>query len=186
MDGVVLQALPFGERDRILTLITCEGVVKCFMKLPARPHLTRLALATPFTRGEYHLGASKSQLYRFIDGTPIQQHLGLRASLDRLETAQKMAKLLLETQWPGKPSHGLYDLFVAFLAKISESDERLFGPFLIKFLKYEGQLDPSVFEHPEAVEQIAKATSWAHFPKVTKALEGDIYSKVMELLAASI
>lgn len=140
VEGIVLKVLPYGERDRIITLFSEQGLIRCFVKNPKTLQPTLLALTTPFTQAQYLLTARKTMLYQFVDGSVIEQHLGLRQSLEQLHTAVAMARALIHTQWPDKPTPSLYALFVKFLKKINENNCPLLVPFLIKLLKHEGVL----------------------------------------------
>ena len=66
MEGIVLHSLPFAERDRIITLMTPQGVIKLFVKGRKKLDLQRLALTSPFTRGDYLYQLRKSDRGSFI------------------------------------------------------------------------------------------------------------------------
>ncbi len=137
-EGIVLSALPFKEHDKILTLFTESGLIKLFVKGSRKLNLQKNALCTPFTRGTYIYLPRPNSLHRFTDGTILDQHLFLRDSLDRLQTAEKMAQAVISTQWQNKPSPQLYHLFSLFLEK---SKPHLLSAFLLKLMKHEGILE---------------------------------------------
>jgi hypothetical protein len=112
-------------------------------------------------------------LYQFVDGSILEQHLGIRNSLEQLQTATAMVKTLLNSQWPDKPAPALYALFAKFLQKINEADYPLLIPFLIKVLKHEGVLQTeqaegwSMVEH-QLLVQIANMRSLDAIPKTSE------------------
>ncbi len=143
-EGIVLQATPFKEKDKILTLFTKEGgIIKLFVKGKLS---FQNALTERFTIGDYLFKAGKGDLFQFCDGSLLEQNLGLRSSWDRLQLGEKLSSALLKSQWPEKSSPALYFLFVTFLKKIGITEDlrKLETIFYLKLLKHEGilQLTP--------------------------------------------
>ncbi len=138
-EGVVLQSLPFKERDLIVTLFSSEGLVKLFVRGK------RSALMTPLTRGEFHFSLGRSDLNQFKEGSILAQHLSLRERIESLESACHMAEALLRTQLPGKSAPDLYALFVHLLGSISKASEPkdVVLLFRLKLLMHEGSLQLS-------------------------------------------
>lgn len=173
-----MHSLPFSERDRIVTLMTPQGVIKLFIKGYKKLNLQRLALSSPFTRGDYLYQVRKNDLHRFIDGTVYDQHFELRDSLEKMCAAKKMVDTLLKTQWLQNPSPDLYNLFARFLKRTCQNPH-LFTPFLIKLLKHEGSLDPSSLStvHRRRLQLIAQTRSFEELesldydPSFSEAIE---------------
>ena len=142
-EGIVLHAIPFKEYDKILTLFTpTTGLLKLFFKSSRRFSFIQNALTTPLTVGEYLYAQGRKDLHHFRDGTILHQNLALRNNLETLQTAEKLAHAIYQSQWPGKASPQLYLLFRTFLEKIPESPhpDTLYAAFLLKILKHEGML----------------------------------------------
>ncbi|NGX53295.1 MAG: DNA repair protein RecO [Chlamydiae bacterium] len=146
VEGIVLHAVPFKEYDKILTLFTpTTGLLKLFFKSSRRFSFVQNALTTPLTVGEYLYSQGRKDLHRFRDGTILHQNLALRNNLETLQTAEKLAHAIYQSQWPGKAAPQLYLLLRTFLEKIPESPhpDTLHTAFLLKILKHEGILQHS-------------------------------------------
>jgi len=140
-EGIVLRALDYKDRQKIITVFTVEcGLISLIVKGISRRALRLLALTSPFCRAEFHFARGRSDLYRFIDGTVLDENLSLRQKYSFLETAGRLAHAVLRSQLPGKPSPALYALFSAYLkqAPLFEQHQTLTTSFLLKMLKHEG------------------------------------------------
>lgn len=139
VEGIVLTAFPFREGDHIITLLTPSGILKIFIK--SRKNRQN-ALAFPLTEGEYLYVQARSDLLRFHEGTILSQNIKIRDRLETLLTAEKMIQALLSSQWPGKPTPHLYQLFRLFLQKLPtlQSPTWMAPIFFLKILKHEGML----------------------------------------------
>jgi len=143
IEGIVLQFVPFKERDTILTLFTAEeGIIKLFVRGSRRLAPQLQALISPFTVGEYLYTQGNSSLHRFHEGKILQQNIRLRDAFLCFEAASKLGQAVLKSQWQGKASPGLYQLFCQCLEKIPtlSTPEALLPLFLLKILKVEGLL----------------------------------------------
>lgn len=138
-EGIVLQALPFKERDQILTLFTPYGLLKLFIKGRQK---AQSALMVPLTAGEYLYKLGKHDLHQFFDGTVLNQHYKIRDRYESLATAQALFQCLLYSQWLGKPAPRLYLLLCHFLEHMAalENPSRLASIFMLKILNHEGIL----------------------------------------------
>ncbi|MCB1110669.1 MAG: DNA repair protein RecO, partial [Chlamydiia bacterium] len=144
VEGVVLRATPFKEKDRILTLLTPDrGVMNLYVRGLSKAKPTGVSLTTPLCRGEFVFKKGRTDLYHFIDGTILDLHLPLRRSYAHLDVAGKIVQALLKTQLPGKDSHALYQLLIAFLKHLPHAQfpKTLWTTFQIKLLKHEGLLE---------------------------------------------
>jgi DNA repair protein RecO (recombination protein O) len=152
-EGLVLRAIDYKDRQRILTLLTPDrGILSLIIKgiSPKKPHL--LALSTPLMHAEYLMRAQRSELYSFVDASPLTTHSNLRASLPHLTAATTILRSLLSTQLPGKPSELLFRLTLSYLHHLPSAPdpEPLTSSYLLKLLKHEGYpLPPDSFELAE-------------------------------------
>lgn len=188
IEGLVLQAIPFKEKDHIVTLFTPQALLKLFVKGKQRVDAKLSALITPFTIAEYTCQETKSDLYRFLEGKILDQNLRLREKLSFYETAQQLLRILLTSQWPGKPSLALYILTVQFLKRIpqTEKPEQLIAPFLLKLLKHEGILDLSFFSQEEQ-ERVEILVATRSFTMIDKHLPGrELAQKIEEYYSSVI
>ncbi len=144
LQAIVLKAIPFRDKQSIITLLSKErGVVSMIVKglSKTRPHL--IACITPLAESEFIYREGRSDLLSCQDASLIDPHLALREKYSFLQTAMQLAKALLDTQYPAKASTPLYMLFSRFLKQIP-----LFGDnvttlkccFILKLLKHEGLL----------------------------------------------
>ncbi|MCH9611433.1 MAG: DNA repair protein RecO [Chlamydiales bacterium] len=162
IEGLVLTAIPYAERDHILTLFTPKAILKLFVKGKRYLDAHHQALISPFTIATYSYKEKKSDLHRFIEGKVVDLNLKLRDKLDSFEAAQKMVQAIYQTQWQNSETVALFHLIKLFLAQIPQTEEpnRLVAPFLIKLLKHEGVLDLSCYEDPRHIEALAQVRSF--------------------------
>lgn len=147
-EGIVLRSFPFKEREQILTIFTKEqGILSLILKKFSKKNQF-LALATPFTEGEFFYHKGNSTLYRFQDGTVFNEHLFLRNEWKYLELAGEMIRLLIQSQLPEKPAPVLYQIFSAYLKQIPHFPHQttLLGSFILKLLQHEGILPSTQFD----------------------------------------
>lgn len=142
VEGVILQAIAFGEYDRIITLFsdTC-GMIKCFVKNAALGKTSALAWLTPFARGEFSYlpPSGDGQLCTFKEGKLLDSYEELRQDFSFLEAAGKIAKAILSTQWPWKGTPLLYKLLLSYLKTIPHTPSGpLLSSFYLKLLRHEG------------------------------------------------
>ncbi|HEX4839490.1 MAG TPA: DNA repair protein RecO [Rhabdochlamydiaceae bacterium] len=140
-EGIVLRSTLYKESHRIISLFTSEaGLISVMVKGVKTPE--RMALLTPFSQIEVFFRKKLSDLYSLKDGSLIANNLFLREKWDYLETAGKMAQLILHSQMPGKPAPLLYALFLACLKQLPHFEEPapLLLLFYLKLLTHEGLL----------------------------------------------
>lgn len=145
-EGIVLRSLDYKERERIITLFTPEaGVVSLIVKGISKKNYSLLALTTLFCRAEFLYRRGKSDLFRFVDGTILNEHPSLRSRLSSLQAAAELSRAILHSQFPGKASPALYALFSLYLAQIPEFETpgALIASFMLKLLRHEGVLSLS-------------------------------------------
>ena len=149
LKAIVLRAVPFKDRQSILTLLSEEkGIVSMIVKglSKSRPHL--VACINPLCEAEFIYTEGRSDLLKCLDASVIDTHFPLREKYSYLQQGMQLAKILLQSQCPGKATPSLYALLSRFLKQIPSFKEALpslSSSFLLKLLKHEGllQLDPS-------------------------------------------
>jgi DNA repair protein RecO (recombination protein O) len=142
-EAIVLKALTYRERDRILTLFSQEeGIISLLVKNISYQKAHLLSLTTSFCIGEFLYRKTKNDLWIFHEGSVLQELGFIRENLSHLQTACSMAKAILSSQLPHKKSPALYELFKRFLCHIPilENSESLQISFLLKLLKHDGLL----------------------------------------------
>ncbi len=143
VEGIVLRAFDYKERQRIITLFTQEaGIISLIIKEISKKNFRLLSLSTPFSQVEIQFKKGRSDLFHYIDGTIIDEHLRLRQQYAYLQTAGSLAQGILQSQLPGKPAPFLYLLFRSFLKQVPLFDNHatLLASFRLKLLRHEGLL----------------------------------------------
>ena len=141
-EAFVLQALPFKEIDRILTLFSPQGLIKLFAKGKKRDLFHFAALTSPLTCAEFLYSLGRKDLHRFHEGSIIDQNIRLRERYETVMAAEKMVRALLDSQWIGKPAPHLFHLFFLFIQHLPSFKDptSLATTFFIKLLAHEGVL----------------------------------------------
>jgi DNA repair protein RecO (recombination protein O) len=145
-EGIVLRSLEYKERQRILTVFTEQfGLISLIVKgLSKRKHHL-LAIATPFSQSAFVLRRQRSELFNFLDGTLLDEHLSLRGSFAHLQAAGHLGQAILRSQLPEKAAPALYALFASYLKQIPHLTDPtpLILSFQLKLWKHEGLLELS-------------------------------------------
>ena len=132
----------------------------------SRPHL--IACINPLCEAEFIYTEGRSDLLKCLEAFVIDTHFALREKYSFLEQGLQLAKILLESQYPGKSTPALYTLFSCYLKQIpsfTDALPSLSSSFLLKLLKHEGLL-------------LLDATcSICNEPKEIHIYGGDIYCK---------
>jgi DNA repair protein RecO (recombination protein O) len=141
-EGIVMQVLPFQEKDAIFTVYTPDlGIVKFFLKY-AYSSQKKGALPSPLTLAELIYRKSSSDLLNCKEASILESFPKLREKLSCMEAGGNLLQALRQSQPPGKPSPPLYQLLVTYLGKLTQVDDPriLAASFKLKILRYEGVL----------------------------------------------
>lgn len=139
--GVTLQSIPFEEKARIITVFTKEnGLISLIIKGISQKKPSLITLCNPFCLADFIYLKGRSDIFFLKDATILNEHLFLRKNLEYISSAYSMAKAILDSQLPHKPSPDLFLLFLKYLEKIPSfaSQENLVCSFLLKLLNHEG------------------------------------------------
>lgn len=173
-EGVVLRSTLYKEQDRIVSIFTDDHGLISLMVKKATHHKV---LTSPFCQGEFVYVKGKSDLYKFHDGTVLDDHISLRNSLSVLTAAGEIAQAILHSQMPGKPAPKLYALLTACMKQLPffEPSFRLTASFRLKLLTHEGLIsweDPSFFPIPlirsewELLKECAESRSFQKIKEI--------------------
>ena len=145
-EGIVLRSLEYKERQRILTVFTEQfGLISVIVKGLSKKSHHLLALTTPFSQSAFVLRRQRSELFNFLDGTLLDEHLSLRGTFAHLQAAGRLGQAILRSQLPEKAAPDLYALFVSYLKQIPHLTDptSLLLSFQLKLWKHEGHLELS-------------------------------------------
>lgn len=144
-EGIVLRSLEYKDSQRIITAFTPLGLISLIVKGISHRNGQTLTLTSPFCEGEFLFKRNRSDLLAFLDGSIIDSHLTLRQRLSSLKIAGSLAHAILSSQFDGKASVDLYQLFRFYLKNIPafESPDSLLASFQLKLLAHEGLLSLS-------------------------------------------
>lgn len=143
-EGVIVSATPFQENNRIIGLFTpLHGLIKIVVKGAFSKKMGMGASTSPLAHIEANCSRGKSDLYSCGDLTVINSHPKLRQNLLSLEAACDIAQAITATQQPESPSPELYQLLLAYLARLStaENPRAIAASFHLKTLRFEGLLE---------------------------------------------
>ena len=136
-EGILLHAIPYLGRQKILKVFSPNEGLISFMAKSANP-----AFTDPFCICEWVFQRGKKEIHSLKDISLIDNLLEIRKSYDSLCAAGKMAQDILRTQLAGKRTDALYALLKAYLKKLPSMENKtaLAESFRIKLLIHEGLL----------------------------------------------
>lgn len=164
--GVLLQAIPYLGRKRILKVFTPEGGL---ITLMAKASLSS-AFSAPFCIAEWVYRKGSREIHSLQEASLIDSLLDLKKDFATLSAAGSMAQDLLRSQLPGKKGNALYTLLCACLSKLPAfaNPQILAASFRLKLLLHEGLLslspDCSVCGSPASRLQQGESFCPAHAP----------------------
>lgn len=190
--GIVLRSLDYRDGQRIITLFTPLGLMSLIVKRIQRRSSHLLTLTTLFCEGEFLFKKGRSELYSFVDGSVLDAHLPLRKKLLFLQTAGALAKIILSSQFNGKASHGLYQLFRCYLKQIPSftTPSSLLASFQLKLLSHEGLLSLTPLcnqcqEHPSRHLSAGESLCREHAGEDSVTFSSEEWSELFALFSAT-
>lgn len=148
MNGMVLSAMPMGEYDKRLTILTAEhGKISAFAKGARKPNSPLLACTQPFSFGEFTLYAGRTS-YTVTSAQIVSYFPGLREELSKVYLGMYFCEFADYFTREGNDEREVLKLlFQSLRALESETfDDRLVRRvFELKLISIEGEA-PQVFE----------------------------------------
>ena len=118
--GIILKALPMGEADRLVTVLTPESGLVRAIAPGARKHKSRLGGRTGlFVINELLLSKGKS-LDKIIQAETVRSFPALSADLGRLTASQYLSELVLCEAVSEVPQAELYGFIVALFERLEQ------------------------------------------------------------------
>ncbi len=123
--AVVLRVVDYGERDRVVTLLTRErGRLSAFAR-GARASRKRFGGALePFTLLAAEVRERGGDLWTLADVTVEESFGGIRGDLARIACASYAVELCRELVREGEPHDDLFDLLVGYLGRLDAAPAR--------------------------------------------------------------
>jgi DNA repair protein RecO len=144
--GLLLQAIPYLEGQRILKILTAEHGLITLLAY----RKTSSALSSPFIWAEWVYKASSRPMVPLKDGTLLDDLRALKENFARLTVAGQIAGDLLRTQLPGKNGEESLSLALACFRKLPLFSQPavLAAAFRLKLLALEGMLHEDDLSSP--------------------------------------
>ncbi|MDR9405458.1 MAG: DNA repair protein RecO [Halothece sp. Uz-M2-17] len=117
--GINLKGVPFGERDRLLTILTPEqGLIRAVAG-GARKYQSRLrGRSELFVVNQLLLVKGRSSLYRLTQAETVQTYPKLSQHLGKLAVSQYLAEIILSFALSDQPQPELFTLLQEHLNRI--------------------------------------------------------------------
>ena len=121
--GINLKAIPMGEADKMVTVLTKErGIVRAIAP-GARKHKSRLAgRSGQFVVNEALYVKGKS-IDKFVQAETQQSFPGLSKDLAKLTASQYLAEIALAQALSDQPQEELYCLLIEHLARLEQANK---------------------------------------------------------------
>jgi DNA repair protein RecO (recombination protein O) len=119
--GINLKAIPLGETDRLLTILTAEqGLIRAVAP-GARKHKSRLGgRSAQFVINDLLVIQGK-RLDKVVQAETVRSFPGLAGDLGKLTASQYLAELVMAQALEGQPQADLFTLFVGHLERLEQA-----------------------------------------------------------------
>lgn len=178
-EGIILKMIPYKDHHRVIQLLTPhQGILSLLAKGVSKPKMQ--ALLSPLSQLEIVYRKKGSDLFFFKEGHSIESHHFLRTKWALLEAAGKMGSSLLQTQFPGKASPQLYQLFIACLKQLPhfQNPSTLVALFYLKLLTHEGVIS---WDHPTLFPLSCSTSVWNDLKNLAQTRSFRAYYHLQEI-----
>jgi DNA repair protein RecO (recombination protein O) len=128
--GINLKAVPMGESDRLLTILTPEvGLIRA-VAMGARKHNSSLGGRSGLFVVNELLVAKGRSLDKIAQAETVESYPGLGQDLQKLTASQYLAELTLFQALSDQPQEELFTLLNAHLKRLEQSPPELILPYL--------------------------------------------------------
>lgn len=156
--GVVLGEFAFGEKDRIVSLFTPQGLYKAIEKFGKKHNVSNFSIV------EGLLGEGRSELFKLKEVKVTKTFLNIRENYDAIEAALKMGDAIMKTQLGDKPAENLYLIFIGFLERLEKNPTAYMTSFLLKLMVNEGfwQMPKGLSQEEEQIIEVLTLARQRH------------------------
>ena len=166
IEGLLLKATQYLGKSQLLKIFTPEkGLLTLLAKKGAPP---------PFCVGEWVYREGRGEMGFLQEVSLLDPLADLRTSYHAFFSAGKIARALLDTQWPEQESKAIYTLAVKTVQALGrvQSGHSLTTGFLLKLLALEGLLDfeeiaSSFPEEAPLLERLLQARTYSAMGEVS-------------------
>ena len=129
--GINLKAMPLGEADRVLTILTKEeGLVRAVAMGARKPNSRMSGRSGLFVVNDLLVAKGKS-IDKITQAETLESYPGLSRNLKKLTAGQYLAELVLQQALSEQPQEELFYLLSEHLARIERSSDHEVLPRLI-------------------------------------------------------
>lgn len=129
--GINLKAMPLGEADRVLTILTKEhGLVRAVAMGARKPNTKMGGRSGLFVVNDLLIAKGKS-IDKITQAETLESYPGLGRNLKKLTAGQYLAELVLQQALSEQPQEELFYLFNEHLERIERSSDEEVLPRLV-------------------------------------------------------
>lgn len=156
--GINLKGIPFGEYDRLLTVLTVEhGLIRAIAP-GSRKHNSRLSARSGLFVVNQLLIVKGKSLDKIIQAETVTSYPGLSQDLCKLTASQYLAELVLYQALSDQPQDDLFNLLQQYLQQIEQASSATSLVYLVHgifHLLLMAGVEPQIFDCCMTQEPIA-------------------------------
>ncbi len=156
--GVVIGEFAYGEKDRIVSLFTPQGLYKAIEKFGKKHNVSNFSII------EGLLVEGRSELFKLKEVKVTKTFLNIRENYDAIEAALKMGDAIMKTQLGDKSAENLYLIFIGFLERLEKNPTAYMTSFLLKLMVNEGfwQMPKGLSQEEEQIIEVLTLARQRH------------------------
>lgn len=119
--GIVISENNMGDFDKMITILTPNGIIGCSAKGARRPKSQLMAGTQFLCFGEYMMFKGNNT-YTLNSCETIELFYNIRVDLDKLETASNITKIIQDVTYENQNSYRILQLYLNTLYVIANTD----------------------------------------------------------------
>lgn len=147
--GINLRSIPFGEYDRLLTVLTLEHGLLRAIAPGSRKHNSRLSARSGLFVVNQLLVVKGKSLDKIIQAETVTSYPGLSQDLCKLTVSQYLAELVLHQALSDQPQDDLFNVLQQYLQQIEQSSSATSLVYLVHgifHLLLMAGVEPQIFD----------------------------------------
>lgn len=118
--GINLKAIPFGESDRLVTILTREyGLIRAIAPGARKPNSSLAGRSAIFVVNSLSITKGRS-IDKIIEAQTLNTYGGLSRDLGKLAAGQYLAELVLAQALSDRPQEELYQLLMLHISRLND------------------------------------------------------------------